>query len=133
MGPQKTQLPPATGVPDPQRPGMGSDSSDTSLSEAVATLRKQRWVLIIAAVLGASYGSYKAFTQPKLYQAASIIQVHNGASNAYKLSGDYDYGGDSQTKMNTEVLILKSDTLMYTVAKGMNLANNPDFNGAAPG
>lgn len=133
MGPQKTQLPPATGVPDPQRPGMGSDSGDTSLSEAVATLRKQRWILIIAAVLGASYGSYKAFTQPKLYQAASIIQVHNGASNAYKLSSNYDYGGDSQTKMNTEVLILKSDTLMYTVAKGMNLANNPDFNGAPPG
>ena len=130
MGPQKTQLPPATGVPDPQRPGMGFDSSDTSLSEAVATLRKRRWVLILAAVLGASYGSYKAFTQPKLYEAASIIQVHNGASNAYKLDSGSDYGGDSQTKMNTEVLILKSDTLMYTVASEMNLANNPDFYGA---
>src|ERR1017187_1228409 len=130
MGPQKTQLPPATGVPDPQRPGTGSDSSDTSLSEAVATLRKRRWVLILAAVLGASYGSYKAFTQPKLYEAASIIQVHDGASNAYKLDSESDYGGDSQTKMNTEVLILKSDTLMYTVASEMNLANNPDFYGA---
>ena len=130
MGPQKTQLPPATGVPDPQRPGMGSDSSDTSLSEAVATLRKRRWVLILAAILGASYGSYKAFTQPKLYESASIIQVHNGASAAYKLDSVSDYGGDSQTKMNTEVLILKSDTLMYTVASEMNLANNPDFYGA---
>ncbi|HEX9199300.1 MAG TPA: polysaccharide biosynthesis tyrosine autokinase [Acidobacteriaceae bacterium] len=133
MGPQKTQLPPATGVPDPQRPGMGNDASDTSLSEAVATLRKRSWVLILAAVLGLSYGAYKAFTQPKLYVASSTIQVHNGASNAYKLSSDYDYGGDSQTKMGTEVLILKSNTLMYTVARGMNLANNPDFNGAPPG
>src|ERR1035437_7301276 len=98
MGPQKTQLPPATGVPDPQRPGMGFDSSDTSLSEAMATLRKRRWVLILAAVLGASYGSYKAFTQPKLYEAASIIQVHNGASNAYKLDSSEEHTSELQSR-----------------------------------
>ena len=120
-------MPPASGAPDPQRPGMGSNVSDTSLSEAVATLRKRRWILILAVLLGVAYGSYKAFTQPKLYEASSTIQVHNGASNAYKLDASIDYSDDSQTKMNTEVLILKSDTLMETVAREMDLANNPDF------
>jgi succinoglycan biosynthesis transport protein ExoP len=127
MGPEKTQSPPAGGAIDPQRPGMGSDVGDTSLSEAVATLRKRRWILILAAILGAAYGSYKAYTQPRLFSATSTIQVHNGASNAYKLDSAMDYGGDSETKMNTEVFILKSDTLMETVAREMNLANNPDF------
>jgi capsular exopolysaccharide synthesis family protein len=127
MGLENTQLPPASGAPDPQRPGMGSNVSDTSLSEAVATLRKRRWILILAVLLGVAYGSYKAFTQPKLYEASSTIQVHNGASNAYKLDASIDYSDDSQTKMNTEVLILKSDTLMETVAREMDLANNPDF------
>jgi capsular exopolysaccharide synthesis family protein len=133
MGPQKTQYPPATGAHEPQRPGLGSEAGDTSLSEAVATLRKRSWVLILAVVLGVLYGSYKAFTQPKLYEASSTIQVHNGASNEYKLNADYDFSDDSLTKMNTEVLVLKGDTLLYTVASQMNLANNPDFYAAPPG
>ncbi len=77
--------------------------------------------------MGIAYGSYKAYTQPKVYSASSTIQVHNGASAAYKLDGGGGYGGSSETKMNTEVFILKSDALMETVAREMNLANNPDF------
>ena len=131
MGPQKTQLPPAIGAPDPQRLGsMGAEAGDTSLSEAVSTLRKRKWILILAVVLGVAFGSYKAFTQPKLYLATSIIQVHNGASNAYRVEASYDFSDDSQTKMNSEALILKSETLLYTVAREMDLANNPDFLGA---
>jgi capsular exopolysaccharide synthesis family protein len=118
------------GAPEPPQPGMGSEISDTSLSEAVATLRKRRWVLVLAVVLGVIYGSYKAFTQAKFYVADGTIQVHNGASNEYKLNTASDYGDDEQTKMNTEVLILKSDALLATVASEMNLANNADFIGA---
>jgi capsular exopolysaccharide synthesis family protein len=130
MGPQKTQLPFAPGASDPQRPGKGSEASDTSLSEAVSVLRKRRWVLILATVLGVVYGTYKAFTQPRPYIASSIIQVHNGATNAYKVDASSDFGGDSLTKMNTEVKILTSYTLMSTVAREMDLANNPEFWGA---
>jgi capsular exopolysaccharide synthesis family protein len=133
MGPQKTLFPPATGAHEPQQPGIGPEAGDTSLSEAVATLRKRSWVLILAVVLGIGYGSYRAFTQPRLYEASSTIQVHNGASNEYKLNADYDFSDDSLTKMNTEVLVLKSDTLLYVVAGQMNLANNPDFYAAPPG
>jgi succinoglycan biosynthesis transport protein ExoP len=133
MGPQRTQNPPQTATPDLRHPGPGPERDDTSLAEALATLRKRLWVLILAGLLGLSYGFYKAYTQPKIYEATSTIQVHNGASAEYKLNGAEDYGGDSQTKMNTEVKILTSDTLLYTVAKEMNLANNPDFFGAAGG
>jgi polysaccharide biosynthesis transport protein len=129
MGPQKTQLPPAAGAFDPQRHGVGSDVSDTSLSDAVATLRKRLWVLILATVLGICYGAYTAMTQPRLYRATSIIQVHSGASNQFRLDQAYAFDDDSQTKMNTEVLILESDTLLSNVARDLDLANNPDFNG----
>lgn len=127
MGFQKTQLPPGVGTPDLQRPGTGSEIGDSSLSDALATLRKQRWVLILAAVLGLGFGLYQVITQPKLYQASSVIQVHSGSSNAYRVEAQFDYSDDSQTKMNTEVLILESDTLLYTVAREMDLANNPAF------
>jgi capsular exopolysaccharide synthesis family protein len=121
------------GLPDMQRSGVGFEVGDSSLSEALATLRKRRWLLILAVVLGAGYGSYKAFTQPKLYEAMGTIQVHNGASNEYKLDANSEYGDDSETKINTEVAILKSDALLYTVASKMNLANNTDFSGVPPG
>jgi hypothetical protein len=129
MGPQKPQSPPAMGTPDPQQVVTGSEVRDTSLSEAVATLRKRQWVLIVAAALGIVFGIYQAFTQPRLFQSSGVIQVHNGSSNEYKLDAASDFSGDSQTKMNTEVLILESDTLLTTVAREMNLANNPDFLG----
>ena len=99
------------------------------MSEALATLRKRLWMLILAGILGFGYGLYKAITQPKLYLASSIIQVHNGSSNAYRTEAVYDDSDDSQTRMNSEVLILTSDTLLDTVAREMDLANNPDFLG----
>ena len=132
MDPQKTPYPPPVSLPERQ-PGLGFEVGDTSLSDALATLRKRRWLLILAVVLGAGYGTYKAYTQPKLYQATGTIQVHNGASNEYKLDAGFDYAGDSETRINTEVAILKSDALLYTVAHEMNLANNTDFSGVPPG
>jgi succinoglycan biosynthesis transport protein ExoP len=125
MGSQSTQFPAA----DTERFGSSSNVSETSLSEALRTLRKRLWLLILAVVLGASYGSYKALTQPKLYEATSTIQVQNGSSAQYRLEQSFDYSDDSQTRMNTEVLILKSDTLLTSVATQMDLANNPDFSG----
>ena len=52
MGPQETQLPPAMGVPGLQQTVTGPQVNDTSLSEAVATLRKRSWVLALATLLG---------------------------------------------------------------------------------
>jgi len=131
MASKKAAPPPLVGAPEPaQQPVVGSGIGDTSLSDAVATLRKRKWVLIAALALGVSYGAYKAYTQPKLYEAAGTIQVHNGASNEYRVDANSDYSDDSQTKMNTEVAILRSDALLATVAREMNLANNPDFIGA---
>ena len=66
MGPQKTQSPPAMSTPDPQQTAIASEVRDTSLSEAVATLRKRQWVLIVAAALGAAYGTYKAVSYTHL-------------------------------------------------------------------
>jgi polysaccharide biosynthesis transport protein len=129
MGSHSTQIPPLPGAPELRHNISGSDGSDTSLTDALATLRSRIWLLILGTILGISYGTYKAETQPKIFTAYGIIEVHNGASNEYKLNADYDFFGDSQTKMNTEVRILESDSLLTRVAREMNLANNPDFFG----
>ena len=128
---QKMQNPPLATAADQGSSAPGSNEGDTTLAEALSTLRKRLWLLILTALMGAGYGAYKAYTQPRIYVATSIIQVHNGQAMEYKLDAADDYGGDAQTKMNTEVSILQSDTLLYRVARELDLANNPDFFGSS--
>jgi len=124
MVPENTQ--PPVGIPETNQSGFSTTVTDTTLSEALIVLRKRRWVLIIAALLGLAYGVFKAESQPKLYDAYGRIQVRSGSSNEYRVSAVQGYdSGDS--KMLTEIEILKSDTLMLTVCREMDLSNNADF------
>jgi capsular exopolysaccharide synthesis family protein len=80
------------------------------------------------AALGAIYGFYQGATQPRLYTASGTIEIRSGSSNEYRI-GISERGGDS--RLPTEVAILKSDSLLLSVAQDRNLANNPAFVGAS--
>jgi polysaccharide biosynthesis transport protein len=67
MGFQNTQTQPGVGTPENDISGFSAAVADTTLSEALITLRKRRWVLITAVLLGLAYGIYKAETQPKMF------------------------------------------------------------------
>ncbi len=117
MGSENTTIPPNAGVTDPTQAGFNTTATDTTLSEALITLRKRRWVLIIAVLLGLAYGIYRALSQPQLYEAYARIQVRSGSSNEYRITAVPGYDTDASSKMMTEVAILQSDTLMLTVAR----------------
>jgi len=127
MGSTQTQLPPGAGIPEKYQTAFSSTVTDTTLSEALITLRKRRWVLIVAALLGLLYGIYKAESQPQLFEAYGRIQVRTGSSNEYRVSAVQGYGGDTSSKMLAEIEILKSDTLMLKVAREMDLSNSATF------
>src|ERR1700722_14604778 len=127
MGSTQTQLPPGAGIPEKYQTAFSSTVTDTTLSEALITLRKRRWVLIVAGLLGLLYGIYMAESQPQLFEAYGRIQVRTGSSNEYRVSAVQGYGGDTSSKMLTEIEILKSDSLMLKVAREMDLSNNADF------
>jgi capsular exopolysaccharide synthesis family protein len=93
-------------------------------------LRKRRLVLILCVLLGAGFGFYKALTQTKVYEAYAVIEIRSGSSDEFKLSPGSLFGDDPQRKMMTEQAIITSDSLMATVAKDLNLANNPEFFGS---
>lgn len=125
-----TQSSPGGDITGP--PGFSTAAADNTLSEALLTLKKRRWIVITAMLLGLVYGVYKAKTQPKLYNAFGQIQVRSGSSNEYRLDAAQALTGstDTASKMLTEIQILKSDSLMLTVAREMDLENNPVFLGA---
>ncbi|CAN5702131.1 exopolysaccharide regulatory tyrosine autokinase VpsO [soil metagenome] len=127
MGFETTRTSPSTSTSEPVQSGFTTTATDTTLSEALITLRKRRWVLIVAVLLGLAYGIFRAVSQPKLYEAYGRIQVRSGSSNEYRVSAVEAYSADSSSKMLTEVTILQSDSLMLTVAREMDLANNPQF------
>jgi capsular exopolysaccharide synthesis family protein len=128
MGSTNTQLPPGAGIPDKFQGGFSTMVTDTTLSEALITLRKRRWILIVAALLGLVYGIWKAESQPQLFESYGRIQVRSGSSNEYRVGAvTGGYGGDTSSKMLTEIEILKSDTLLLQVAREMDLNNNATF------
>jgi succinoglycan biosynthesis transport protein ExoP len=126
MGSENTQ-PPLGGFPETSQNKFSTTVTDTTLSEALIVLRKRRWVLIVAILVGLAYGIFRAESQPRLYDSYGRIQVRAGSSNEYRVSTVGEYGGDSSSRLLTELEILKSDSLMLTVCREMDLANNPDF------
>lgn len=104
--------------------------TDTTLSESLIVLRNRRMAILTAMIVGMLIGLYQGVTQPKVFEAFSRIQVRTGSSNEYKLSTSAVLGDDPQRKMLTEVAILTSDSLLISVARDMNLANNAAFLGS---
>jgi len=134
MGPQSVQTPPSTGgASETTPPAFTTAVTDTTLSETLITLRKRKRVVLACLILGLLYGIYSAETQPRIFEAFGRIQVRSGSSNEYRVSAVPGINSDSGQRMLTEVAILQSDSLMLTVAREMDLANNPDFlQGPAP-
>jgi succinoglycan biosynthesis transport protein ExoP len=105
-------------------------ATEATLSESLVVLRKRRIVVIVAVVLALGFGFYKALTQPKMFDSSAKIEVRSGASQEFKVDPAAALSGDStSSKMAAEVVILQSDSLLFTVAREMNLCNNPDFLG----
>ncbi len=99
-----------------------------TLSEAQITLRKQRWVLILAIVTGLAYGIYGAMSQPRLYTSTGRIQVRSGSLNEYRVTAATELGGnDVARRMLTEVNIIQSNAIMPmeidVIDPGMPAAN----------
>ena len=125
MGFTNVQAPPPV-PPETNTSGFSTTATDTTLSEALITLRKRRWVLIIAVALGLAYGIFTAQFQEKLYESYGRIQVRSGSSNEYRVSA-VTGSEDSGSRLLSEIEILKSDSLMLKVAREMDLSNNADF------
>ncbi len=125
MGFTSTQAPPPV-PPETNSAGFSTTVTDTTLSEALITLRKRRWVLIVAVILGLAYGIFTAQFQQKRYESYGRIQVRSGSSNEYRvnaITGSEDTG----SRLLTEIEIIKSDSMMLKVAREMDLSNNVDF------
>jgi polysaccharide biosynthesis transport protein len=107
---------------------IGNNPADTTLAEAFLTIRKRKYIIAAIALLGLIYGFYKGTTQPRLYNAYGTIEIRTGSSNQFRINGGGGYG-NSSTSLPTQVAIIKSDTVLLTVARDLDLPNNAAFTG----
>lgn len=122
--------PTESGAPE-GNPAFSSTAAESAFSEALNVVRKRKLIVIIAAVLGIAFGLFQAATQPIIYSATGRIEVRgsSGQASLGMMSAASTFGPDD---LETEVLIITSQSLMLSVAQEMNLANNPDFMGPGP-
>jgi len=128
MVPQTVASSASRDVQDP--PQLNSTSSaDSTLSESIIVLKKRRILLFAVIALAVAYGLYKAYTQPHIFDSSAKIEVRSGSAQEFKVDPVQALGGgdSGSSKMAAEVVILQSDSLMLTVARELNLANNTDF------
>ena len=133
MGPNQPKLPagqqhtmPVNELDQANFPGTSTEISDTSVADTLAILGKRKWLLIAAVLLGLGYGYNQARNAPKPYIATGRIQVRPGASNEFRVSA-FSSSDDDLTRLQTEVTILRSDSLMLTVARELHLQDDPIF------
>jgi capsular exopolysaccharide synthesis family protein len=122
--------PPA--VPAFQSP-TASSTLDTTFSDTWLLIRKRKWIILSAALLGAIIGVMSALSTPKVYQAEGKIEVHPGSSDQYRVestSPSGPGGDDIGVKLETEVSVLQSQQLELQVAQHLQLQNDKDFFGS---
>jgi succinoglycan biosynthesis transport protein ExoP len=127
MSPAPFENPPADAEVPAAASGTPQNATDATLSEAWVTIRARKKLILGVAALGVIYGFYQGATQPRLYDASGTIQIRSGSSNEYRMATTAR--GEEGSRLPTEVAILKSDSLLLSVARDQNLANDPAFLG----
>lgn len=109
--------------------GWVTNEEGNALAENLLTLRKRKWIVLTCVFLGLVYGVVRAITTPKTYVTYGEIQVSPGAANEYRIGNGPSGPQDLGTRLQTEVAILQSDSLLLKVAQELKLEDNPVFLG----
>ncbi len=129
MHPEVSQSGHSSSTSAHEPPLSGNPEFTFSLPALRGSLLRSWPIILSCAALGLFAGLVIALL-PRHYTAVSRIQVRPGSSSQYRLdkSDLLSLGGDS-TKLETETMILESDTLLLDTAKKLHLDTNPDFMG----
>ncbi len=107
-----------------------STEYEYSIQGVFRSLKRNRLLVIGCTLAGLLGGLIFAFL-PRHYTAVSRVQVRQGSSSQYRVDNpDPVTGEEDSTKLETQSMILESDSLFLDVAKKLNLAQDPDFMGS---
>ena len=124
---------------DGQTASKTNDESDVDMIAIVQTLlRRRAWIYVCTATMLAVAALVCIFMTPK-YRAESKLQILKQDLSGLSVSGSTNLsgGGDSDAmefnlNLQTQLAVLKSDTLARQVIKELNLADTKEFGPGSP-
>ncbi len=107
---------------------VGTFSSDDPAQHILQFLKKRGWLVLTLALLGLAGAVVANMVLPKFYSAKAKIEVEEDKSGEFRLEqAATAVAGVDSTKLDTEIEILKSQTLALEVIKTLRLNGNPNF------
>jgi polysaccharide biosynthesis transport protein len=130
MRSDRTELGPANYAGPMINADFAPADDEVSIADLWSTIYKRKWVIFACLLLCVSAAAaYCIFRTPR-YTASARVQLDDDSSNSLNLQDigiSMPGGADEQTKVETQVRILDSDTLAMEVIRQLKLNENPHF------
>jgi polysaccharide biosynthesis transport protein len=102
---------------------------EISVSYVLDILRRRRRIVICVMALSLCAGLVLA-SRPRMYEASGTLQIRPGTANAYKSQvNNAQPDSDADDRIESEVLILQSKSLLLAVADELHLYADPSIAG----
>ncbi|MGD0738560.1 MAG: Wzz/FepE/Etk N-terminal domain-containing protein, partial [Terracidiphilus sp.] len=92
---------------------------ERSLMDVWRVLMKQRLIVVAVTLLSVAGAAWHAFRTPPVYQTSSRIEIKSNSGG----NGPESFWAaeDPTTELQTEVEVIKSDTVLFQAAQSINL------------
>lgn len=106
---------------------------EPNLMDAAYVLRRRIWLLVFCIALGLTVGGLPCLLIHKQYEAVGDLNMHPEASSAETLTDDIGSIDtvDWDSKVGTQIRILRSEALAWEVISSLRLDQEPGFIGHA--
>ncbi|MDX1293491.1 MAG: Wzz/FepE/Etk N-terminal domain-containing protein, partial [Hyphomonas sp.] len=100
----------------------------TDLKSLLGAVYRRFWLIALSFLTVFTLVAYSTFNQTPLYQASSVVQLDTEQQNVIDLGSVLSGLAVSTAVIDTEVMIMKSKSLLTKVAVKQKLTEDPEFN-----
>src|SRR6266550_408490 len=105
--------------------GYGPDANEElHLRSLWRIVRKRKWLVISVTIIITTLVALQVFGKKSVYQASTVIKIDKEDATVLKI-GDVTLQADDSDTINTDVLILKSTSMLEDMIVELNLDKNP--------
>lgn len=110
-------------------PQTGFAADGEAFGRFVQFLKKRGWLVAAGVAVGCVLALAVNMTSRRLYTALVRVEIVPDQSQEFRVSTGpgLDAGLDDASKLDTEIEVLKSRSMVLRVVQTLNLNNNPDF------
>ena len=100
----------------------------TDLKSLLGAVYRRFWLIALSFLAVFTLVAYSTFNQTPLYQSSSVVQLDTEQQNVIDLGSVLSGLAVSTAVIDTEVMIMKSKSLLTKVAVKQKLTEDPEFN-----